>query len=66
MLRKKKGTIMNTYMKLIIEVLGCDEAKAREVFDELCCMDIRFSESSTKKLTRFIKEANEQLAMKAA
>jgi hypothetical protein len=57
---------MNTYMKLIIEVLGCDEAKAREVFDELCSWTFASASLALRNSRACIKEANEQLATKAA
>jgi len=29
---------MNIYVKMIIQILGCDVARAGLVYDELCCM----------------------------
>lgn len=49
---------MNTYIKLIIKTIGCSEQRAMEIFNELCTMDIRLGSSSTAKIVRAIKEAN--------
>jgi len=61
LLRKKKGFIMNIYVKMIIQILGCDAARAGLVYDELCCMGISLSNSSEKKLAKHIREAHDLL-----
>ena len=53
------------YVKMILEVLGCDEAYARRVYDELCCMGISLSNASKKKLTQYIREADQILQLTA-
>jgi hypothetical protein len=49
---------MNIYVKMIIQILGCDAARAGLVYDELCCMGVSLSNSSEKKLAKHIREAN--------
>jgi hypothetical protein len=56
---------MNIYMKMIVQVLGCDAARAGLVFDELCCMGVSLSNTSEKKLKQYIREADQILQLTA-
>ena len=56
---------MNIYMKMIVQVLGCDAARAGLVFDELCCMGVSLSNASEKKLVKYIREADQILQLTA-
>lgn len=56
---------MNTYVQMIIKVLGCNEAHALRVYNELCCMGVSLSNASKKKLTQYIREADQILQLTA-
>jgi hypothetical protein len=50
---------------MIIKVLGCNEAHALRVYNELCCMGVSLSNASKKKLTQYIREADQILQLTA-
>jgi hypothetical protein len=56
---------MNIYVKMIIQILGCDVARAGLVYDELCGMGVSLSNSSEKKLAKYIREADQVLQLTA-
>jgi hypothetical protein len=43
---------MTGWPKQIADILGCDPATARRVFDEMCASGFDFSAASTKALKR--------------
>ena len=50
---------------MIVQVLGCDAARAGLVYDELCCMGVSLSNASEKKLKQYIREADQILQLTA-
>jgi hypothetical protein len=56
--KKEERFSMNMYVKMIMEILGCDAARAGLVYDELCFSGVSLSNASKKKLAKYIREAN--------